>query len=274
MIYTILLALLFGILEGVTEWLPISSTGHLILLRHFLPVAYREDFFSLFEVVIQLFALCAILWRFFPMLWPFSRQKSSAQRRAVYRLWLNILLAALPAAIVGLLFDKMIEEKLSHPAVIAATLIGYGLLFLFLFRRPSKNRPRCANLESITAKNAFCVGMFQVLALVPGTSRSGATILGGLFVGMGRETAALFSFFLGIPTMLGATALRVLDFLKSGTVLTAAEWLTLAIGCAVSFFVSLLVVDFLMSFVRRHSFFAFGVYRILLGLGVLVTLIL
>lgn len=273
MIYTVLLAVLFGILEGITEWLPISSTGHLILLRHFLPVTYREEFFSLFEVVIQLFALCAVLWRFFPMLWPFSHKKSADERRGIYRLWGRVLIAALPAAVVGLLFGEAIETQLSSPAVIAAALIGYGVLFLCLFRHPSKHDKQGKDPAGITVKHALVVGLFQVLALLPGTSRSGTTILGGLFVGLNRETAALFSFFLGIPTMLGASALRVLGFLKSGTLLTAAEWLTLTIGCAVSFAVSLLVIDFLMSFVRRHSFAAFGIYRILLGAAVLVTLI-
>ena len=187
MIYTVLLALLFGILEGVTEWLPISSTGHLILLRHFLPVTYREAFFSLFEVVIQLFALLAILWRFFPMLWPFSRKKSTDERCGIYRLWGNVLIATLPAAIVGALLDEIIETRFSHPAVIAATLIGYGILFLCLFRHPRKSSKQGKALQSITAKGALCVGLFQVLALIPGTSRSGATILGGLFVGMSQR---------------------------------------------------------------------------------------
>ena len=273
MTYTVLLAVLFGILEGVTEWLPISSTAHLLLLRHFLPIdPYREAFFSLFEVVIQLFALLAVLFRFWPLLWPFSSKQKAAQQ-AVFCLWGKILLAALPAAVLGLFLNALIEERLSTPLVIATTLIGYGLLFLLPFARKSEGSARCRDLQTLSPGNALTIGLFQVLALLPGTSRSGATVLGALLIGVSRPVAALFSFFLGIPTMLGATALRTLIFLQSGTVLTAAEWLTLLIGCAVSFFVSLLTVDFLMGFVRRHSFAAFGIYRILLGIAVLVTLI-
>lgn len=273
MTYTVLLAVLFGILEGVTEWLPISSTAHLLLLRHLLPIdLYRTAFFSLFEVVIQLFALLPVLLRFWPMLWPFCH-KQGAARQAVWRLWGKILTAALPAAVLGLFLNTAIEERLSAPPVIATALIGYGLLFLLPFARKSEAAARCRDLQALSYGSAFAIGLFQVLALLPGTSRSGATVLGSLLLGISRTAAALFSFFLGIPTMLGATALRTLAFLQSGTVLTAPEWLTLFIGCAVSFFVSLLTVDFLMSFVRRHSFFAFGIYRILLGIAVLLTLI-
>ena len=270
MTYTVLLALLFGILEGVTEWLPISSTGHLILLRSFLPNVWRESFFSLFEVVIQLAALLAVLWRFWPLLWPFSKKKSAAQQREVLALWGKLLLAALPAAVLGLLLNDLAQAVLSSPVVIAAALIFYGVIFLFVGNTP--HAARTATLTDLRARDALMIGLFQGLALVPGTSRSGATILGGLCMGVTRPTAALFSFLLGMPTMLGAAALRTVTFIRSGTALFATEWIALAVGCLCAFAVSLLVVDFLIEFVRRHSFFAFGVYRILLGIAVLATL--
>ncbi|MBR7111804.1 MAG: undecaprenyl-diphosphate phosphatase [Clostridia bacterium] len=272
MLYTILLALCFGILEGITEWLPISSTGHIILLRHFLPITLNDAFFELFEVVIQLGAMCAVILLFFDTLWPFLRKKSAEDRRATLALWGKILLATLPAALLGLLLDDVIDKTLFNPQTVTITLIFYGVLFLLVERR--KRIPRITDIADITPLDAIKVGLFQVLALIPGTSRSGATILGGLLIGVSRPVSALFSFFLGFPTMLGAGALKVLKFCLSGETLTGSEWLILAVGTTSAFAVSLVALRFLTDFVRRHTFSAFGLYRILLGVAVLLTFLL
>ena len=270
MLYTILLALCFGILEGITEWLPISSTGHIILLRHFLPVTFSDTFFELFEVVIQLGAMCAVALLFFDTLYPFSAKKDKRARRATFALWGKILLATLPAAIVGLLLDDLIDKYLFRPQTVAITLIFYGVLFLLVERR--KKPPICRDIADITPADAIKVGLFQVLSLVPGTSRSGATILGGLLIGISRPVAALFSFFLGFPTMLGAGALKLFKFCLSGASLTGAECTTLLVGTLAAFLVSLTILRFLTDFVRRHTFSGFAIYRILLGVAVLLTL--
>ncbi len=272
MLYTLLLALCFGILEGITEWLPVSSTGHIILLRHFLPVTFSDAFFELFEVVIQLGAMCAVAVLFFDTLYPFSKKKGKTERRATLALWGKILLATLPAAVVGLLLDNVIDKLLFNPQTVAITLIFYGVLFLLVERRPKI--PKRQKIEDITPLDAIKVGLFQVLSLIPGTSRSGATILGGLFIGISRPAAALFSFFLGFPTMLGAGALKLFKFCLSGATLTTAECLTLVVGTLAAFLISLAVLRFLCDFVRRHTFSPFGVYRILLGVAVLLTLLL
>ncbi|MBR3862175.1 MAG: undecaprenyl-diphosphate phosphatase, partial [Clostridia bacterium] len=202
MLYAILLALCFGILEGVTEWLPVSSTGHIILLRHFLPVTLDDDFFELFEVVIQLGAMSAVGVLFFSTLCPFLRGKDAEARRACLALWGKILVATLPAAIIGLLFDDLINSLLFNPLTVAVSLIAYGVLFLAIERRQAL--PRIHHVGDVGYADALKIGAFQVLSLIPGTSRSGATILGGLLLGISRPVSALFSFFLGLPTMAGA----------------------------------------------------------------------
>lgn len=272
MLYTVLLALCFGILEGITEWLPISSTGHLILLRHFLPVTLSDAFFELFEVVIQLGAMCAVVLLFFDTLWPFGRQKTRAERQKVLSLWGKILVATLPAAVLGLLLDDYIDQTLFNPQTVAVSLIFYGVLFLLAERRDRV--PRVTDVTDVTYKNALAVGLFQVLALIPGTSRSGATILGALCLGISRPASALFSFFLGFPTMLGAGGLKIIKFILSGACLTGGEVLILALGTLCAFLVSVAVLRFLCDFVRRHTFRAFGIYRIALGIAVLLTLLL
>ncbi len=271
MFYTVLLALLFGVLEGITEWLPISSTGHIILLRHFLPVTYNDAFFELFEVVIQLGAILAVALLFWRTLCPFGGKKDKNERKKTLSLWGKILLASLPSAAAGLLLDEWIDEYLFNPLTVAITLIVYGVLFLLIERR--RRAPRITHTDDLTALDALRIGAFQLLALIPGTSRSGATILGGLLLGVSRPVAALFSFFLGLPTMIGASALKIAKFLLSGNTLTAAEWITLGVGTLTAFLVSLTALRFLMDFVRRHTFSAFGIYRILLGAAVLLTLI-
>ena len=271
MFYTVLLALLFGVLEGVTEWLPISSTGHIILLRHFLPVTYSDAFFELFEVVIQLGAILAVALLFWRTLCPFGGKKDKHEQKKAFLLWGKILLASLPSATAGLLLDEWIDKHLFNPLTVAISLIFYGVLFLVIEHR--KRVPRITHKDDLTARDALKIGAFQVLALIPGTSRSGATILGGLLLGISRPVSALFSFFLGLPTMIGASALKIAKFWLSGGTLSTAEWATLAVGTLTAFLVSLTALRFLMDFVRRHTFRAFGIYRILLGAAVLLTLI-
>lgn len=267
MLYAILLALCFGILEGITEWLPISSTGHIILLRHFLPVTFSDAFFELFEVVIQLGAMLAVVVLFFDTLCPLGA-KNAKKRGAVFALWGKILLATVPSALIGLLFDEEIDRLLFNPLTVAISLIFYGVLFLVIERRRAV--PKTNHIDDITVRDALKIGAFQVLALVPGTSRSGATILGGLLLGISRPTAALFSFFLGVPTMVGAGGLKAVKFFLSGASLTAAEWVTLGVGTLTAFLLSLAALRFLTDFVRRHTFSAFGIYRIVLGVAVLL----
>jgi len=267
LLYAILLALCFGILEGITEWLPISSTGHIILLRHFLPVTFSDAFFELFEVVIQLGAMLAVVVLFFDTLCPLGA-KNAKKRGAVFALWGKILLATVPSALIGLLFDNEIDRLLFNPLTVAISLIFYGVLFLVIERRRAV--PKTNHIDDITVRDALKIGAFQVLALVPGTSRSGATILGGLLLGISRPTAALFSFFLGVPTMVGAGGLKAVKFFLSGASLTAAEWVTLGVGTLTAFLLSLAALRFLTDFVRRHTFSAFGIYRIVLGVAVLL----
>ena len=267
MLYAILLALCFGILEGITEWLPISSTGHIILLRHFLPVTFSDAFFELFEVVIQLGAMLAVVVLFFDTLCPLGA-KNAKKRGAVFALWGKILLATVPSALIGLLFDDEIDRLLFNPLTVAISLIFYGVLFLLIERRRAV--PKTNHIDDISVRDALKIGAFQVLALVPGTSRSGATILGGLLLGISRPTAALFSFFLGVPTMVGAGGLKAVKFFLSGASLTAAEWVTLGVGTLTAFLLSLAALRFLTDFVRRHTFSAFGIYRIVLGVAVLL----
>ncbi len=264
----VLYAALFGILEGVTEWLPISSTGHLILLDHFLIFPARAAFFELFEVVIQLAAILAVVLLYFRKLNPFTGQKSPDERRDTRRLWGLVLLAALPSAVIGLLLDDFLDEHLFNPLVVACALIFYGAAFILL----EKRRKLAPSGDQITKKTALGVGLFQVLALVPGTSRSGATMLGGTLMGLSRTGAAEFSFFLGIPTMLGASALKCVKFFFEGNTLLGEELLMLAVGATVAFLTSLVVIRFLLNFVKRHGFTGFGIYRIALGAVVLVWL--
>lgn len=263
-----LTALVFGVLEGVTEWLPISSTGHLLLLESFFDFGFDPAFYSLFEVFIQLGAILAVPVLFFEKLNPVSRRKSKEERHATLLLWGKVLLAVLPSAVAGLWLDDWIDAHLHNAATVAAALILYGLLFLAVGR--FTRRCTVEDATAVTWRQALAVGAFQVLSLIPGTSRSGATILGGLLLGLSRTAAAELSFFLGIPTMAGAGLLRGVKFFLSGGVLTGAEWLLLLLGALIAFLVSLAVIEFLLDFVRRHSFAGFGVYRIVLGALVLL----
>ena len=268
-IIEVLKAILFGIVEGVTEWLPISSTGHLILLNEFLTLKVSEEFQSMFDVVIQLGAILAVIVLFFHKLNPFSPKKSPDQKKNTWELWFKVCLAIVPSGVVGILFDDWMDAHLHNGIVVALMLILYGVAFIWVERMNENKKPLVEDVYTIDYKTALLIGAFQCLSLVPGTSRSGSTILGGILIGVSRGAAAEFSFFMAIPTMLGASAIKGLKFLLSGVSATGTEIAVLIVGCVVSFVVSMVVIRALMEYVRKHSFSAFGVYRIVLGVVVL-----
>ena len=270
MFIEILKAVLFGIVEGITEWLPVSSTGHLILLNEFINLNVSDQFQSMFDVVIQLGAILAVIVLFFEKLNPFSPRKSGKKKKATWELWFKVCLAIIPSGVVGILFDDWMDAHLHNGIVVAMTLILYGIAFIFVEKRNASLEPRVKKVWHIDLKTALLIGAFQCLSLVPGTSRSGSTILGAIFLGVGRGAASEFSFFMAIPTMLGASAIKFLKFILSGVAITGGEVLILIVGTVVSFVVSMLVIKALMDYVRRHSFAAFGWYRIVLGALVLV----
>ena len=266
----ILKAVLFGIVEGVTEWLPISSTGHLILLNEFINLDMSDAFRSMFDVVIQLGAILAVIVLFFHKLNPFSPSKTQEEKHQTWSLWFKVVAAIIPSGVVGVLFDDWMDEHLHNGIVVAIALIVYGVAFLWVERRTTgKHLRRIETVDDINYKTALAIGLFQCLSLVPGTSRSGSTILGAILVGVSRPAGAEFSFFMAIPTMLGASAIKGLKFILSGVQATGMEIAVLIVGSIVSFLVSLLVIRGLMEYVRKHSFSAFGVYRIVLGVIVL-----
>ena len=268
----LLKAVLFGIVEGVTEWLPISSTGHLILLNEFITLKVSDAFRSMFDVVIQLGAILAVIVLFFHKLNPFSPQKSEGEKKQTWQLWFKVVAAIIPSGIVGVLFDDWMEAHFHNATVVSIALIVYGVAFILVERRNARRvgGKTVEDVYAIDYKIALLIGCFQCLSLIPGTSRSGSTILGAILIGVGRSAGAEFSFFMAIPTMLGASAIKGLKFLLSGVAATGTEIGVLIVGCVVSFLVSLLVIRGLMEYVRRHSFSAFGVYRIILGVVVLV----
>ena len=268
----LLKAVLFGIVEGVTEWLPISSTGHLILLNEFITLNVSDEFRSMFDVVIQLGAILAVIVLFFHKLNPFSPTKSEGEKKQTWQLWFKVVAAIIPSGIVGVLFDDWMEAHFHNATVVSVALIVYGVAFILVERRNARRvgGKTVEDVYAIDYKTALLIGCFQCLSLIPGTSRSGSTILGAILIGVGRSAGAEFSFFMAIPTMLGASAIKGLKFLLSGVSATGTEIGVLIVGCVVSFLVSLLVIRGLMEYVRRHSFSAFGVYRIILGVVVLV----
>ena len=270
----ILKAIAQGIVEGITEWLPVSSTGHIILLDAFWKMNASEAFFDVFKVVIQLGAIFAVVVLYFHKLNPFSPKKTAAEKKGTWVLWSKVLVASIPAAIAGLALDDLIDGVLSTPVVIAAALIVYGIAFIVMESR--KNRTaKVETVEDITYKHAFGIGAFQMLALIPGTSRSGSTILGASLLGTSRTAAAEFSFFMAIPVMLGASGLKLAKaLLLDGISFAAEEWILLGVATVVSFFVSLLVIRGLMAFIKKHSFKPFGWYRIALGAVVLLCVAL
>lgn len=263
----ILKSIILGIIEGITEWLPISSTGHMILADEFIQLKevtprFKETFF----VVIQLGAILAVLILFFQKLNPFTKSKTAEQQKETFSLWGKVIVATIPALILGLLFDDLLDKYLYNYVTVAITLILYGILFIVIENRNRNRNAKVRNFTELSYKTALFIGMFQVLALIPGTSRSGATILGAMLIGTSRYIAAEFSFFLAIPVMFGASALKLL---KSGFAFTGAEWGILAIGMVVAFLVSVFAIKFLMSFIQKHDFKPFGWYRIALGILVL-----
>ena len=266
----LLKAVLFGIVEGITEWLPVSSTGHLILLNEFVTLQMSEEFNSMFDVVIQLGAILAVIVLFFHKLNPFAPSKSSLEKKQTWSLWFKVCAAIIPSGVLGVLFDDWMDANLHNGIVVSIALIVYGIAFILVERRnQGKYSKAISDVHDISYKTAVMIGVFQCLSLVPGTSRSGSTILGAILIGVGRSAGAEFSFFMAIPTMLGASAIKGLKFLLSGVEATGTEIGVLVVGCIVSFVVSLLVIKGLMEYVRKHSFSAFGVYRIILGIVVL-----
>ncbi|MCR5339492.1 MAG: undecaprenyl-diphosphate phosphatase [Lachnospiraceae bacterium] len=294
----ILKSILFGIVEGVTEWLPISSTGHMIILDEFVKLNVREEFWNLFLVVIQLGAILAVVVLFWEKIWPFGLTANAArakrgrrddageyQRRGskeeadiiplggiciktdILILWIKILIACLPAAVIGLLFDDWIDEHLYNFPCVAGALIIFGILFIIIEKRNEGKKPRVRSVARLDYLTVVLIGVFQVLAAVfPGTSRSGATIIGALLLGVARPVAAEFTFYLAIPVMFGASLLKVLKFVKAGLSFTGMEGVILLVGCVVAYVVSVLVIKFLMEYIKKHNFIPFGIYRIALGL--------
>lgn len=260
-------AALFGIVEGITEWLPISSTGHMILLDEFVKLNVSEDFWSMFLVVIQLGAILAVVVLFWNRLWPFSTKERFWIKTDTFQMWFKILAACIPAAVVGLLFEEQIDALFYNYKTVAVMLVLFGVLFIWIENRNQDKSPKVSSIGEITYKTAFYIGLFQLIAAVfPGTSRSGATILGGIMLGLSRTVAAEFTFFLAVPVMAGAGLLKLLKF---GFAFTADELMILLVGMAVAFLVSVAVIKFLLGYIRKHDFKVFGWYRIVLGLVVL-----
>ena len=265
----LLKTVVLGIVEGLTEWLPISSTGHMILVDEFIKLDVSKSFMDMFLVVIQLGAMLAVVVLNFEKLNPFSSWKSSWEKRATWQLWYKVILACVPAAVIGLLFNKFMEEHFMTAPVVAATLIFYGIMFLVVESYNKRRTPRVREIERLDYKTAFIIGLFQVLSLVPGTSRSGATILGGILFGTSRYVAAEFTFFLAIPVMFGASLLKMVKF---GWHYTGSEILILVVGMATAFVVSILSIKFLLRYIKNNDFKAFGWYRIVLGIIVVLYL--
>ena len=270
----ILKAILFGFVEGITEWLPVSSTGHLILLDTFIHLDVTKAFYEMFQVVIQLGAILAVIVLFFKKLNPFAPSKTQEEKKDTWSLWFKVVVAVVPSAVVGLALDDWMDEHLYNYIVVAIMLIAYGIAFLFVEKWNASRKFRITSVYEIDYKTALLMGAFQCLSLIPGTSRSGSTILGAIILGVARPAGAEFSFFMAIPTMLGASGLKLLKYaleIVKGEALApnTTEISVLVVGCIVAFVVSLLVIKGLMEYVRKHSFSVFGVYRIVLGLVVL-----
>ncbi len=292
-------ALFLGIIEGITEWLPVSSTGHIILFDEFFPLTvgahihpdFVGEFVEMFEVVIQMGAIMAVVVLFWDKLWPFSKQKSLEEKRGVWQTWFKVCVASVPAAIVGIVLDKVIEELtgkdidgwLYNGVVVSLMLIIYGVLFIIIERFNAKKEAKVTDISQISYVQAFLLGVFQMMAIIPGTSRSGATILGAMLIGFSRTCGAEFSFFMGIPAMVGGSLIKALgffDFVGGDNSLGVAlnvpleAWVILAVSTVIAFAVSMISIKFLMNFVKKHSFAPFGVYRIVLGAIVLIYFML
>ncbi|MDO4283439.1 MAG: undecaprenyl-diphosphate phosphatase [Clostridia bacterium] len=271
----ILKAIFIGIVEGITEWLPISSTGHMILVDEFIKLNISEEFKEFFLVVIQLGAILAVVVLYFKKLFPFELKKIDGKKKLVsikdtWILWAKVLVACVPAGIIGLLFDDLLDKYLYNPITVALMLILYGILFIIVEKRNKGKESKINTLKDITFKTALIIGVFQVLALIPGTSRSGATILGAILIGTSREIAAEFTFFLAIPVMVGASLYKLLKFIVKGVLMTSTEFGILVFGTITAFIVSMVAIKFLMKYIKKNDFTAFGWYRIVLGVLVLL----
>lgn len=274
----ILKAVIIGIVQGITEWLPISSTGHMILFENLLAMDVSDAFMEMFRVVIQFGSILAVLVLYFTKLNPFVRSKTDLEKKQTWGLWLRVIVAVIPSAVLGLLLDDWFNEHFYNYVVVAIALIVYGVAFIVIERNRRGRPEKIRDVYEIDYRTAMLIGAFQVLALIPGTSRSGSTIIGAMLLGVSRTSAAEFSFFLAIPTMLGASLLKIGKYAVDGNgALTGQEWSIMLVGCAVAFIVSLIAIKGLVSYVRRHTFSAFGIYRIALGavvLGVFLTQII
>ena len=269
MIIEILKSSIIGIIQGITEWLPISSTGHMILAEKLLKLNVSAEFWNMFKVVIQFASILAVVIIYFHKLNPFSPKKSKEEKKGTYILWSKVIVAVIPAAVAGLFLEDLIDNVLSSSLVIALTLFVYGIAFLLIEK--GNKKPKTDSLETLSYKTAFCIGLFQVLALIPGTSRSGSTILGAILLGCSRFVGTEFSFFMAVPVMLGASGLKLLKFVLSGASVTAVEWGVMISGFIVTFFVSYLAIKFLLGYIKKHDFKAFGIYRIILAAVILVA---
>ena len=265
--FDILKTILFGIVEGITEWLPISSTGHLLILQSMVGEIISHDFMEMFDVVIQLGAILAVVVIYFNKLNPFSSKKTAIEKQNTINLWIKVIVACLPAAVIGLLLDDWLDAHLFKTSVVAVTLILYGIAFIVVEERHRGKKFKYKDLNTLPLSVAIGIGMFQVLSLVPGTSRSGATILGGMILGASRYVSAEFTFFLAIPVMFGASLLKLVKF---GLAFSFGEFFALILGMVVSFVVSVLAIKFLMNYIKKHNFKVFGIYRIILGIVILV----
>lgn len=266
----LLKAVLFGIVEGVTEWLPISSTGHMILLNEFVELDVTPEFWDMFLVVIQLGAILAVVMLYWNQIFPFQFHGGSIIRKDVFSMWFKVIVGCLPAVIIGLPFDDLFKELFYNYQTVAIALIVFGVAFIVVENRNRSHRPRIRSIGQLTYPVAFAIGVFQLIAgIFPGTSRSGATIVGGLLLGVSRTAAAEFTFFMAIPVMFGASLLEIVKFLLEGVEISGTEWMTLGVGFAVAFFVSVFVIRFLMGYIKKHNFKVFGWYRIALGIVVL-----
>lgn len=258
----ILKSIIFGIVEGITEWLPISSTGHIILMEQLLKLDQGEAFFEMFQVVIQLGAILAVVVIYFHKLNPFSPTKTQKQKMMTWQIWIKVIIGCLPAGVIGLLFDNWIDKTLYHWYVVALMLIVYGVLFIVVENYQKGKEPRVTKFSQLTIPMILIIGVFQMLAMIPGTSRSGATIVGALMIGVSRSLAAEYTFFLAIPVMFGASLLKLVKF---GFNFTTIQLVVLLVGMVVSFAVSIVAIKFLMSYIRKNDFKVFGYYRIVLG---------
>ena len=269
-IIELLKAVFLGIVEGITEWLPISSTGHLILVNEFLNLRQSKDFIDMFNIVIQLGAILAVMVIYFKRLNPFQPGKTAREVQLTWQLWLKVVIACIPSAFFGLLLDDWMEAHLSNFFVVAIMLVVYGIAFIWIEDRNRRVEPKVTDLARMSYKTAFYIGLFQVLSIIPGTSRSGATILGGIIVGTSRSVAADFTFFLGIPTMFGYSGLKAVKYFIDGNTLTGGQGAILLVASVTAFVVSLFVIRFLMNYIKKHDFTVFGKYRIVLGIIVLL----